>query len=101
MMRKFKQLSMPSLCLLAGLALVITQSAFSLSKVRAEYKYINTGVHYIKVDDADISGCSWVSSPYYCAVETNTDMGGSFTFSQYESSGATPIPGASLSVYEQ
>ncbi len=100
-MKKMKQMNVAGLSLVVGLALIITQSAFSLSKVRAEYKYINTGVHYIKVDDADISGCSWVSSPYYCAVETNTDMGASFAFSQLGSSGATPIPGASLSVYEQ
>lgn len=100
-MKLVKRNHLMILTLICGVAIMFTQSAFKLRAKTAEYKYINTGVHYIKVDDADLSGCSWVSSPYYCVVETNTDMGGSFSFSQLGASGATPVAGASLSVYEQ
>lgn len=100
-MKTLKRNNLMILTLVFGVAIMFTQSAFKLNNARAEYKYINTGVHYIKVDDADLSGCSWVTSPYYCVVETNTDMGGSFSFSQLGASGAQPVAGASLSVYEQ
>ncbi|KQC02284.1 hypothetical protein [Pedobacter sp. Hv1] len=100
-MKTLKRNNLMILTLVFGVAIMLTQSAFKLSTKTAEYKYINTGVHYIKVDDADLSGCSWVTSSYYCVVETNTDMGSSFAFSQLGASGATPVAGASLSVYEQ
>ena len=89
------------LTLVCGVAIMLTQSAFKLKTKKAAFKYINTGVHYIKDGAADLSGCSWVSSAYYCIVETDTDMGDSFSFSQLGASGAQPVAGASLSVYEQ
>lgn len=100
-MKRLKKNNLMILTLVLGVTIMLTQSAFKLSKVKDGYLYINTGVHYLKRGAVDLSGCSWVTSPYYCVVETNIDMGSSFSFSQLEESGATPIAGASLSVYEE